>query len=86
MAATFESDTHIVGLIHGFACSRGSQCFYVLLISSMPAGRKCLKHAFDVVESENSRAWSALMEPILAPDVVVADGGSDFPRPAVIRC
>jgi len=34
VAATFELDTHIVGLIHGFACSRGSQCCYVLLISS----------------------------------------------------
>ena len=35
VVATFESDTHIVGLIHGFACSRGSQCFHVLLISSL---------------------------------------------------
>ena len=38
VAATFELDTHIVGLIHGFACSRGSQCFHVLLISSRAAG------------------------------------------------
>lgn len=28
----------IVALIHGFACSRGSRCFYVLLISSVFAG------------------------------------------------
>ena len=37
VAATFELDTHIVGLIHGFAYNRGSQCFYVLLISSLVA-------------------------------------------------
>ena len=31
-------------------------------------------------KSENSRAWSALMEPIPAPDVVVTDGGSGFAK------
>ena len=44
VAATFELDTHIVGLIHGFACSRGSQCFHVLLISSRMMGR-CARKA-----------------------------------------
>ena len=47
-----------------------------------------------MAQSENSRAWSALMEPIPAPDVVVADGGSGFakavraawPRTKVQRC
>ena len=47
-----------------------------------------------MAESENSRAWSALMEPIPAPDVVVTDGGSGFakavratwPRTKVQRC
>ena len=29
---------------------------------------------------ERSRAWSALMEPIPAPDVVVTDGGSGFAK------
>lgn len=33
-----------------------------------------------MAQSENSRAWSALMEPIPAPDVVVADGGSGFAK------
>lgn len=33
-----------------------------------------------MAESENSRAWSALMEPIPAPDVVVTDGGSGFAK------
>lgn len=33
-----------------------------------------------MAESESSRAWSALMEPIPAPDVVVADGGSGFAK------
>ena len=31
-----------------------------------------------MAQSETSRAWSALMEPIPAPDVVVSDGGSGF--------
>ena len=35
-----------------------------------------------MAESENSRAWSALMEPIPAPDVVVTDGGSGFAKAA----
>lgn len=47
-----------------------------------------------MAQSENSRAWSALMEPIPAPDVVVTDGGSGFakavraawPRTKVQRC
>ena len=47
-----------------------------------------------MAESENSRAWSALMDPIPAPDVVVTDGGSGFakavratwPRTKVQRC
>ncbi len=47
-----------------------------------------------MAESENSRAWSALMAPIPAPDVVVTDGGSGFakavratwPRTKVQRC
>ena len=47
-----------------------------------------------MAQSENSRAWSALMEPIPAPDVVVADGGGGFakavraawPRTKVQRC
>ena len=29
-----------VGLIRGLSCSRGSQCFYVLLISSLPGGER----------------------------------------------
>ena len=33
-----------------------------------------------MAESENSRAWSALMEPIPAPDVVVTDGGGGFAK------
>lgn len=33
-----------------------------------------------MAQSENSRAWSALMEPIPAPDVVVTDGGSGFAK------
>ena len=47
-----------------------------------------------MARSENSRAWSALMAPIPAPDVVVTDGGSGFakavretwPRTSVQRC
>lgn len=47
-----------------------------------------------MARSENSRAWSALMSPIPAPDVVVTDGGSGFaravretwPRTRVQRC
>lgn len=47
-----------------------------------------------MARSENSRAWSALMAPIPAPDVVVTDGGSGFakavretwPRTRVQRC
>ena len=47
-----------------------------------------------MAQSENSRAWSALMDPIPAPDVVVTDGGSGFakavratwPRTKVQRC
>ena len=47
-----------------------------------------------MARSENSRAWSALMSPIPAPDVVVTDGGSGFakavretwPRIRVQRC
>ena len=47
-----------------------------------------------MAQSENSRAWSALMEPIPAPDVVVTDSGSGFakavraawPRTKVQRC
>lgn len=31
-----------------------------------------------MARSETSRAWSALMDPIPAPDVVVADGGTGF--------
>lgn len=31
-----------------------------------------------MARSENSRAWSALMAPIPAPEVVVTDGGSGF--------
>lgn len=31
-----------------------------------------------MARSETSRAWSALMDPIPAPDVVVSDGGSGF--------
>lgn len=45
-------------------------------------------------DRENSRAWSALMAPIPAPEVVVTDGGSGFakavretwPRTRVQRC
>lgn len=33
-----------------------------------------------MARSENSRAWSALMAPIPAPDVVVTDGGSGFAK------
>lgn len=47
-----------------------------------------------MARSENSRAWSALMAPIPAPEVVVTDGGSGFakavretwPRTRVQRC
>ena len=47
-----------------------------------------------MARSENSRAWSALMSPIPAPEVVVTDGGSGFakavretwPRTRVQRC
>ena len=47
-----------------------------------------------MAQSGNSRAWSALMDPIPAPDVVVTDGGSGFakavratwPRTKVQRC
>ncbi len=47
-----------------------------------------------MAKSETSRAWSALMAPIPAPDVVVSDGGSGFaaavlrtwPRTRVQRC
>ena len=40
VAATGSNQTlTIVGLIHGIACSRGSQCFYVLLISSVMSSR-----------------------------------------------
>lgn len=47
-----------------------------------------------MARSENSRAWSALMSPIPAPEVVVTDGGSGFakavretwPRARVQRC
>lgn len=47
-----------------------------------------------MAESESARAWSALMAPVPAPDVVVADGGSGFasvvrktwPRTRVQRC
>ena len=51
VAATFESDTRIVGLIHGFACSRGSQCFHVLLISShslLSSAESTLSHVAQV--------------------------------------
>lgn len=34
-----------------------------------------------MARSENSRAWSALMSPIPAPEVVVTDGGAGSPRP-----
>ena len=37
-----------------------------------------------MAESENSRAWSALMEPIPAPDVVVTDGGSGFAKAVLL--
>lgn len=33
-----------------------------------------------MARSENSRAWSALMAPIPAPEVVVTDGGSGFAK------
>lgn len=33
-----------------------------------------------LAQSETARAWSALMEPIPAPDVVVTDGGSGFAK------
>ena len=47
-----------------------------------------------MARSENSRAWSALMAPIPAPEVVATDGGSGFakavretwPRTRVQRC
>ena len=47
-----------------------------------------------MARSENSRAWSALMSPIPAPEVVFTDGGSGFakavretwPRTRVQRC
>ena len=46
-----------------------------------------------MAESESSRAWSALMEPMPAPDVVVADGGgferarrAVWPETKVQRC
>lgn len=47
-----------------------------------------------MAESETSRAWRALMDPIPAPDVVVCDGGTGFegarrrawPRTRVQRC
>lgn len=47
-----------------------------------------------MARSENSRAWSALMAPIPAPEVVVTDGGGGFakavretwPRTRVQRC
>ena len=47
-----------------------------------------------MARSENSRAWSAPMSPIPAPEVVVTDGGSGFakavretwPRTRVQRC
>jgi len=47
-----------------------------------------------VAQAETSRAWSALMAPVPAPDVVVCDGGSGFaravretwPRTRVQRC
>ena len=50
--------------------------------------------SWHMARSENSRAWSALMAPIPAPDVVVTDGGSGFakavretwPRTRVQRC
>lgn len=50
--------------------------------------------SWHMAQSENSRAWSVLMEPIPAPDVVVTDGGSGFakavraawPRTKVQRC
>ena len=50
--------------------------------------------SWHMARSENSRAWSALMAPIPAPDVVVTDGGSGFakavhetwPRTGVQRC
>lgn len=34
-----------------------------------------------MARSENSRAWSALMAPGSAPEVVVTDGGAGSPRP-----
>ena len=47
-----------------------------------------------LAQAETARAWSALMEPIPAPDVVVTDGGSGFakavrgawPKTRVQRC
>ena len=50
--------------------------------------------SWHMARSENSRAWSALMAPIPAPDVVVTDGGSGFakavretwPRTRAQRC
>lgn len=55
---------------------------------------KCVSTLEASAQAENSRAWSALMEPIPAPDVVVTDGGSGFakavrtawPRTKVQRC
>lgn len=54
----------------------------------------CCVISWYMAESETSRAWRALMEPIPAPDMVVCDGGTGFakavrsawPRTRVQRC
>ena len=57
VAATFELDTHIVGLIHGFACSRGSQCFHVLLISSRMRVRASISTALELKQDARHFAY-----------------------------
>ena len=60
------------------ACSTSDGCWVArdLVVLICCSGERVV--SWYMARSENSRAWSALMSPIPAPEVVVTDGGSGF--------
>lgn len=63
----------IVGLIRGLSCSRGSQCFYVLLISSLPAVKERPQvPGFEEVGMLNAMIWALACFGVVAADIALS--------------